>query len=321
MTDKKDLSAVWQGRVDVEDPELSRRLHQHVHADDLPVDYHSAPVLVGFACDEGVRRNQGVLGAAEGPDAIRKALANLACSEDFEFFDAGDVTCRDGYLEAAQQKLANNLTRILESNGRPFVLGGGHEVGWASYLGAQQFLQTHAPDKQLGILNFDAHFDLRNPDPAPSSGTPFRQCQEWCHHNDVPFHYAVLGINPTANTDALFHFAFEHDVTWVEDLDCHMAVMPHLQQQLRDWLQPLDFVYVTLCLDVFPAAYAPGVSAPAALGVEPLVVFKLLQFLMDEAEQQNKQILLVDVAEMNPSKDIDQRTARLAARYIYQMMM
>jgi formiminoglutamase (EC 3.5.3.8) len=34
--------------------------------------------LLGFVCDEGVRRNQGRTGAAEGPQAIRQALANMA---------------------------------------------------------------------------------------------------------------------------------------------------------------------------------------------------------------------------------------------------
>ena len=33
-------------------------------------------VIVGFACDEGVRRNQGRVGAKLGPTALRQALAN-----------------------------------------------------------------------------------------------------------------------------------------------------------------------------------------------------------------------------------------------------
>jgi formiminoglutamase len=318
---KPTVEQTWQGRIDVEDADISRRLHQHVSIQNDLADFNNAPVILGFECDEGVKRNQGTAGAVEGPNAIRQSMANLACSPDLEFYDIGNVTCDDEKLEEAQQQLADNITQVLEHNGRPFVLGGGHEMGWASYLGTQQYIQKHAAEKTLGILNFDAHFDLRNPEPISSSGTPFRQCQEWCYERDVPFHYNVMGINPSANTDALFQFAWENHVSWVEDTDCHMAALPELKQQLKDWLASVDYVYVTLCLDVFPAAYAPGVSAPAALGVEPLVVIKLLQYLMEEAENTDKKILLVDVAELNPSKDIDNRTAKLAARYVYQMML
>ncbi len=310
----------WQGRVDTEDTEFSRRFHQHVVLDHQQKDFHCAPVFFGIECDAGVSRNQGVAGSVDGPNAIRAAIANLACRADQTFFDVGNIRCVDDNLEQVQQESANEITQILERNGLPLILGGGHEIGWSSYLGAQQFLQTHAPGKKLGILNFDAHFDMRNPEPQPSSGTPFRQGQEWCQHHGVSFNYFVMGLNPSANTEALFSFAKRTHVQWVEDIDFTMSNIAQLQLRLADWVDGVDYVYVTLDLDVFSAAYAPGVSATAAVGVEPAVVLKLLQFLRSELKVQKKSILLADVAEMNPSKDIDNRTAKLAARYLYQLI-
>jgi len=321
MHKQLEKSFTWRGRVDQEDVLYSRRLHQHVTHVEHSINFEGAPVLLGFSCDEGVKRNQGVAGAIEGPNAIRSSLANLACPSDYCFYDAGDMGCFDENLEDAQQKTANVITQILEEDGFPMVLGGGHEIGWASFLGAQQFLSSHAPKKRLGILNFDAHFDLRNPNPQPSSGTPFRQCQEWCQHHDVPFEYFVMGLNKTANTDALFYFAKKNNVRWIEDIDCHAGALAQLQLKLTDWLDSIDYLYVTVCLDVFPAAYAPGVSAPAGLGVEPTVIFKVLEYLQTEVKRQNKCILLADVAEMNPKKDTDNRTAKLAARYVHSMMI
>lgn len=321
MTDRSSLNECWQGRVDVEDADLSRRLHQHVEFDQLPDDFADAPVILGFATDAGVRRNQGRTGAKEGPSALRKALANQCCSADFSFYDVGDVVCENDALEDAQQQTADIITTILQRGGQPRVLGGGHEIGWSSFLGVQQYLQQDGQDKRLGILNFDAHFDLRNPSPVTSSGTPFRQAQEWCEDNGKDFHYFVVGLNPSANSDALFEFAYEHDVQWVEDLDCHWQNLPHVQEQIRDWLATVDCLYITLCLDVFPAADAPGVSAPAGLGIETRWALKLLQFIQEECDNTNTTILLADVAELNPSKDIDGRTAKLAARYLYQLLL
>lgn len=314
------LQDCWQGRIDREEPDLSRRLHQHVEYAELPSTFAQSTVLLGFASDEGVRRNQGRTGAREGPVALRQALANLACSPDTEVYDAGDVRCHSNDLETAQQACADVISELLRRDARPLILGGGHEVAWASFSGLQQYLRSDAPDTRLGILNFDAHFDLRNPEPLASSGTPFRQAQQWCAAHDRPFDYFVCGLNPSANTDALFDFAYENQVQWVEDMDCHWGNISVLKQQLRDWLKPLDALYLTVCLDVFSAAHAPGVSAPAALGIEPALMLKLLQFVQEECEQTGTPVLLADVAELNPLLDPDQRTARLAARVLYQLM-
>ncbi len=49
-----------------------------------PVPPHNKPAvaLIGFACDEGVRRNHGRVGAAAGPEALRLALGKLAINGD-----------------------------------------------------------------------------------------------------------------------------------------------------------------------------------------------------------------------------------------------
>ena len=66
---------VWQGRIDTEEVGDSRRWHQCVQP--FTPQSRSGVALIGFAVDEGVRRNGGRPGAAQGPAAARKALANL----------------------------------------------------------------------------------------------------------------------------------------------------------------------------------------------------------------------------------------------------
>jgi len=43
--------------------------------------------------------------------------------------------------------------------------------------------------------------------------------------------------------------------------------------------------------------------------------------LQAEVKRQGKTILIADVAEMNPSLDVDERTAKLAARIVHQIMV
>ena len=81
--------SVWTGRVDTADGPNALRWHQMVKP--LAADSPPGVVLIGFACDEGVRRNGGRVGAKDGPRAIRAALANLAWHQYFPVYDAGDV--------------------------------------------------------------------------------------------------------------------------------------------------------------------------------------------------------------------------------------
>lgn len=317
---------VWRGRidreVDQEDDNQSRRWHQQVILTSKKNnDFSNAPVILGFACDTGVARNQGRVGAKDGPDAIRKSLANLTCTNEFKLYDAGNVVCTGEALEEAQVTLADQIDFILSHNGFPVVLGGGHEVGWASFLGAQKYFQITQRKAKLGIVNFDAHFDLRNPSPLSSSGTPFRQCQQYCEKHALQFNYFVLGINPSTNTETLFDFASRKGVKWVTDTEMSDENLEEINHRLEIFVKQLDFLYLTICLDVFNAAYAPGVSAPAAMGTTPLTVIKLIRSIKGLCHSNNVELLLCDVAEMNPVYDRDGQTAKLAARLIYEMQL
>ncbi len=314
-------SPLWQGRVDPGE-EPGCRWHQRVQTADefyARSQVEGAPVLLGFCCDEGVRRNQGRVGARHGPVEIRRALANLVCAKDFVLFDAGDIQCQDKDLEGAQRALAAKLVTVLERGGVPLLLGGGHEIAWASFLGAQNYLAASAQNATLGIINFDAHFDLRAPAPA-SSGSPFRQCHDFCRRQGRDFHYFVLGINPSANTDALFNYARAHGVKWLPDTALLDDKPNDIVARLDAFIQPLDYLYLTLCLDVFSACFAPGVSAPAALGIHPAMAIKLIGTIKQLCRRHQVVPLLCDVAEMNPRFDRDGQTARLAARLIYEVL-
>ncbi|WP_020957416.1 formimidoylglutamase, partial [Ralstonia solanacearum] len=208
---------VWQGRVDAEEGALGHRWHQVVRGADAASPLTGAVALAGFACDAGVARNHGRTGAQAGPAAIRRMLANLPARPGRTIVDAGDVTCPGDALEAAQDALSGVLHGLLDRGAFPIGLGGGHEIAWASFGGLARHLAARsAQPPRIGILNLDAHFDLRAGERG-SSGTPFRQIAEDCARRGWPFHYACLGISAYANTEALFARARQLGVRWLRD--------------------------------------------------------------------------------------------------------
>lgn len=302
----------WSGRIDGEGPAHARwhQLVRPAHRDD-PDAPHIA--LLGFASDEGVRRNAGRVGAAEGPAALRRALSPLAPHAaigrgDIALRDHGDARTAGEDLDGGQADAGALIATALDAPGNllTVVLGGGHETAWASYLAltAAESLQG----KRWGVLNLDAHFDLRDAD-RPTSGTPFLQMARAEEAAGRALEYAVIGIAEPSNTAALFDRARELGVRWMTDEDCVEGGAMSVRAFVADFARDLDVLYLTIDLDLLPAAVAPGVSAPAALGVELPLVLAAVQ-----AAAASGKLALVDVVELNPGLDIDSRTARTAAR-------
>ena len=299
----------WSGRIDLPEDASTRRWHQWVRRPDAG----AAPgvALLGFACDEGVRRNHGRVGAAEGPAALRRMLSNLPTLDDTPLYDAGTVTCTDGDLEAAQQRYAQQLAVLLDAGHFAVGLGGGHEIAFASWLGLARHLGSRKP--RVAIVNIDAHFDLRQ-QAEGSSGTPFLQAIEHAHTLGIDLQYHVYGISAAANTRVLFDTADRLGVHYVRDDEIGILNLQQHIADLRARLADVDVIYQTIDIDGLPHAMAPGVSAPAARGVPMEIVEPLL-----DAVAATGKLRLLDVAELSPPLDRDNVTARVAARLIHRV--
>lgn len=302
---------IWQGRFDGDDP-LYHRIFQRVS---LENNYNNISendfILHGFAVDEGVKRNKGRIGAKDAPDIIRKNTANFpVVNPEFVLKDFGNITCEDGNLEKSQNELANKVAEVLNRKGKSLVFGGGHEVTFAHYSGIKQAF----PDEKIGIINIDAHFDNREVDPniGASSGTGF-----WQIAQEGEIHSLHLGIQKNSNTLKLFDIAHQFGMKYLLADELFFENLPNIYQKIDDFLAEVDVLYLTICMDVFNAAIAPGVSAPAYNGImsDPAFMHWFRHIL------KNKKLIAMDVAEVNPSLDITERTARLAASLANEWLM
>lgn len=298
----------WSGRVDSDSDSSQFRYHQVVtpaHLDSLSKGFEVA--LLGFASDEGVKRNKGRTGAANGPDSFRKAIGSLCWhGRETGFTDTGNIFPASGNLEKAQQELGKGVAHLLKNSKRSFVIGGGHETAFGHYLGIADYLKSTKPNGRLGILNIDAHFDLRPYDGIPHSGSPFLQAHEHAREAEIDLKYFVYGLNKHNNTEGLFNTAKDLGAQWVENKDVFSKEQESLEK-VASFIQERECIYLTICLDVFDAAIAPGVSAPAWNGILSTHAFKVLELVKSSGK-----LLSMDVCELNPEFDQDNRTAKLA---------
>ncbi len=307
-----DLS-LWQGRQDAGLEEYVYQIIQPLDLSqpELALNANSPLVLLSFACDIGIKRNLGRPGAAEGPSVIKQALGRLPVQKTLNLYDAGIIEAQNDELESAQAVLATAVEKILAMSGFPIILGGGHETAWGHYQGLTQHYKQSIP-----ILNFDAHFDLRDL-PKPNygtSGTPFQQIALLSQTAQTPFNYNCVGIQNAGNTKQLFERAAEYDVKFLRAEEIY-AQPSTVLTFINDLLQRIEHLYVTLCLDVLDSAHAPGVSAPQPLGLQP---WHILPSLIRLAE--SGKLVSLDIVEYAPCYDIDSHTARLAAQLIHHFL-
>lgn len=316
--------AIWSGRIDSLDDAESFRIHQVVRLIDLRevdgkiFDYAKLNFcIIGFCSDEGILRNKGRVGASEGPKYIRKELSNLPARfyQQANIYDAGDVFCLAQNLELAQKKLAEMVEKIIDLKLIPIVLGGGHDVAFGNFLGISDHLNKQKSKQQLGIINFDAHFDLRSYDDGASSGSMFLQIADKCKAEKQQFSYMCIGIQKSGNTVRLFKTA---DALNTEYILAKNIVKPKygvIKKKIQKFISTKDHIYMTICSDVFNAAYAPGVSALQPFGMNPEVALKFIKEVV-----KSKKVISLDIAEVSPRFDNDNRTAKLAALIIFAII-
>ena len=267
--------------------------------------------LVGFPSDEGIRRNGGRPGASGGPAALRTALYGMTPdARQPEAFielmkatvDLGDVPVM-GNLEADQAALGTVVGELLERGVVPVVLGGGHETAYGHFLG---YVESCQPDGVgIGVLNWDAHADVRPlVDGKGHSGSPFQQMLD--HPSGVCERYTVAGLHPWRVSAAHVAAIRERgEAVFVDELTTDRA-----RQLVADLDRP---TLVTFDLDALDAA--PGVSAPGAGGLAVGVWLAAA-----EACGRNSLVSSMDVVELNPAFDIDNRTASLAALTVWHAL-
>lgn len=302
----------WSGRFDG-DEAIHRRFFQVIAAE-TSVDQIPTFGLIGFCCDEGVRRNKGRLGARNAPNLIRSQMASLPIHTPVTIQDMGNVVCENGELETAQQNLSKKITALLDQGTTPIVLGGGHETAFGSFQGIFQHVQNQHKGESIGIINFDAHFDLRDAE-VPTSGTPFLNSANLLKDNNQAFHYLCLGIAKHANTKVLFQTADTLKVTYIEDNALLYGSITDSFAQIKAFIDQVDHIYITIDLDVFSAHIAPGVSAPAVRGISITTFEQLFNQII-----QSQKVRLLDIVECNPEFDIDNHTSKLAAYIAYQFI-
>jgi agmatinase len=239
-------------------------------------------------------------GTASAPPLIRAALhsdhSNMAAENglelgaDISFEDAGDLPLREA--EGDFGLIREAAVAAAAAGAVPIMLGGDHSI---SFPVVEGLAASHGP---LEILHFDAHTDLYDDfegDPH-SHASPFARIME----RGLARRLVQVGIR-TLN---------RHCREQAERFGVEVVEMRHFAPDRVPI--PDGPLYISIDLDGFDPAYAPGVSHHEPGGLTSRDVLAVLGRV-------RQPIVGADVVEYNPLRDVNGVTAILAAKLVKEL--
>lgn len=261
-------------------------------------------VLLGCPQDHGVRRNRGRPGAAAAPREIRRQLYRLASPvglDDGGMFDVGDVAIAQN-LEETHRRHRAIVDRLLSDDKTVVVLGGGNDISHPDVSALA------AAARDVLAFNVDSHFDVREA-ARPNSGTPYRQLLDegTLHPGDL----YQMGCKPGTNGPAYVRYLEELGVPvrTFDEIERH-----GVERAFREILElrgDREAVFWGFDMDAVRSADAPGVSAGYPVGFTAMDACRIA-----EAAGREPRTRIFEISECNPRRDVDGRTAKLAAMMV-----
>ncbi|MEJ7763556.1 MAG: agmatinase family protein, partial [Thermomicrobiales bacterium] len=248
--------------------------------------------------------------AAGGPEAIRLAFrSNTTYSADFDVDiqglrvrDLGDVGGHLTDVRAAHAKIEAAVAAIAarEPLFVPILLGGDHSVTAPAVRG---FAAARA-GQRIGLVNIDAHHDVRNLEHGPHNGTPFRQIIEG---GQVAGENLVeVGIHGFVNSARYQRWLLDRGGTVISARQVRREGMEaSIAEALRIASEGTDILYVSVDIDCLAFPWAVGTSASTAEGLD---ASELLEAVW--ACGLHPKVAAFDLVEVDPTRDVQNLTAR-----------
>lgn len=243
------------------------------------------------------------------PAAVREALARYSTFTEstntdlrrVSMTDLGDVDSPD--FEDGEGRVATFVSDLLNQHKLTVALGGDNSITYSFAKG----LWTDV--KNLGVITFDAHHDLRD---GESNGSPiWRLIQAGLPGKNI----VQIGIADFANSSEYADRAKEHGITVISRAEMRNATMPELISRALDiaGMQGRD-IYVDVDVDVCDRSVAPACPASLPGGISADELRHAVRLVASD-----KRVRALDITEIDASIDSDdQRTVRLAALLVLE---
>lgn len=285
--------------------------------------------IIGVPLDLGGGRR----GVDMGPSALRIAgLGDQISALGRTVLDKGNLAApipetqdevdpRQRYIRQIAQVCDATYASVrqsLEAEALPLVLGGDHSLAAGSVAATAEWVRR-TTSRPLGLIWIDAHGDMNTPDTTLTGnvhGMPLAALlgsdpQELAAIGGSPSvspeHTVLVGIRNLDDGEKERIRAAGVHVFTMKDVDRHgMAVIAERAIALAS--EGTGGLHVSFDLDACDPAISPGVGTPVKGGLDYREAHVVMELVAD-----SQGLVALDLVEVNPTLDIRNTTAELAA--------
>jgi agmatinase len=246
-------------------------------------------------------------GARFAPPAIREASLNIETYsfrsgidlEDLKIHDLGDLHVV-GEVEGTLERLERVVRELLAERKLPILIGGEHTIT----LGA-----ARAIGKNLTILSFDAHLDLRAQylNVTTSHTTFMRRIHEQLR----PAQIIEIGTRAICREE--LKYAEKSGIRFITSQQILNLGVEKTVKTVKKLLAKSGKIHITIDMDVLDPAFAPGVQNPEPDGLTTNTLLNILCGVCDQ------RVITLDLVEVAPNYD-NGITALQAARVLFEAL-
>ena len=241
------------------------------------------------------KKSSYLQGTNLAPPLIRKKLWSSATNTFSEihkdikncFSDLGD------FKPNAYKDISSITKKSLQDSNKLLTLGGDHSI---TFPIIKEFIEVH---KNFDIIHFDAHPDLYDKLQGDkySHACPFARIMESGFSGNL----IQIGIRTWTTHQIEQAKKFNIPINDIKNFKFDNSLLKN------------EKLYISLDMDAFDPAYAPGVSHPEPGGLSSRDVINIIQELKGR-------MIGADIVECNPKRDINGLTSILAAKLMKEIL-
>ncbi|TAM56563.1 arginase [bacterium] len=276
--------------------------------------------IIGVPMDLGASRR----GVDMGPSAVRYAsLGDRLRSLGLTVVDRGNVfvPVREsveqatpsarflGVIEGVCGQLAEEVSTVLRYSGFPIVIGGDHSIALGTLRGIK-----NAHGRQPGVIWIDAHADINTPATSASGNVHGMPLGLAIERGIVdPAHVVLIGLRDVdpPERELIRHAGIKaYSMSEVDRMGIESIITTAIAR-VTDPAHPADAIHVTFDMDAIDPSEAPGTGTPVRGGLSYRESHLAMELLAASGRLGS-----LEVTEINPILDVENRTAKLAVELI-----
>lgn len=255
-------------------------------------------------------------GARFGPNGIRNISAMMKPNnvimeinilDELKGGDYGDINIVPGYILPSYERIEAEMTKIVNADVTPIVLGGDHSITLAEL---RAVAKKHGP---VALIHFDSHADINEEvfGEKYNHGTPFRRAIEEGLIDTA--HSIQVGMRGSLYDANEHKMAAELGLKLIPSHKVREMGFEELIKQIKERVGDKK-AFFTFDIDFVDPAYAPATGTPEVAGFTSLETLNLIRGIKDI------NFVGFDVVEVAPPYDFGEITSLLAANIIFEFL-